>query len=231
MKIFLTVVLLLHIGSGFTALLTGGIASMAAKGGTAHRRSGKWYFWSMTGVFVTATLLGVLKQNAFLFMVGFFSYYLVARGYRVLYLKGLNRSQQARALDWFISGTAFLFGVGLLGWAVYQYTQNIGFWPVPLVFGLISAGFALADARLYRNGPKDKGHWLVGHIASMGGGYIATWTAFIVTNNRFLPAVVAWLLPTVIGGALIFYSIRKYAPKKPNGKADVQEGMAETMAK
>lgn len=210
MKTFLTVVLVLHIASGFTALVAGGIASLTRKGGKGHRSAGKWYFGAMTGVFITATLLGVFKGRAFLFMVGFFSYYLVARGYRALYLKGLGRSQKATRLDWVISLTAALFGAGLVIWAIDQYNKGFGFWPVPLVFGLISIGFALADIKLYVKGPTHKQHWLVGHIASMGGGYIATWTAFIVTNNRYLPNVVAWLLPTAVGGFLIFYSIRKY---------------------
>lgn len=217
MKTFITLLLILHITSGFTALITGGIASATRKGGKGHRSSGKIYFWAMTGVFITACLLGVLKEKAFLFMVGFFSYYLVVRGYRQLYLKGLGRTQKATALDWSITGTALLFGIGLIVWAVYQYTRGIGFWPVPLVFGFISAGFALADAKLYIKGPTHKQHWLAGHIASMGGGYIATWTAFVVTNVRFLPPVIVWLAPTAIGTFLIFYSIRKYV--KPSQKA------------
>lgn len=215
MKTLLTVLLILHIASGMTALITGGIASFTRKGGKGHRASGKWYFWAMTGVFITATSIGILKNLAFLFMVGFFSYYFVVRGYRVLYLKGLGRSQKATALDWFISGIAGLFGLGLVGFAVYLFTKGNSFWPVPLVFGFTSAGFALADMRLYRNGPKTKQHWLTGHIASMGGGYIATWTAFVVTNVHFLPPVIVWLLPGLIGGIIIGRSIRKYTKKAP----------------
>ncbi|HVF97644.1 MAG TPA: hypothetical protein VM871_09995, partial [Flavisolibacter sp.] len=118
--------------------------------------------------------------------------------------------------DWFISTTAFLFGFGLVGWGIYQQRTGLSFWPVPMVFGLISTGFALADAKLYIKGPKGKQHWLAGHIASMGGGYIATWTAFIVTNIHFLPPVLVWLLPTVVGTVCIAYSIRKYV--KPAAK-------------
>lgn len=217
MKTFLTVLLILHIASGMTALVTGGLASLTRKGGNRHRRSGKVYFWAMTGVFITATAIGILKSLAFLFMVGFFSYYFVVRGYRVLYLKGLGRSQKARGLDWFISAVALLFGIGLIGFAIYLYTKSNSFWPVPLVFGLTAGGFALADIRLYRKGPKTKQHWLTGHIASMGGGYIATWTAFVVTNVKFLPPVIVWLLPGVIGGVIISRSIRKYT--RPKGGA------------
>jgi len=217
MKTFLLLLLVLHIAAGFTALITGGLASFTPKGGKAHRRSGRWYFRAMTGVFVTAIAISILKSLAFLFMVGFFSYYFVVRGYRQLYLKGLGRTQKAAGLDWFISGAALLFGLGLIGWAVYQKISGLSFWPVPLTFGIISAAFAIADAKLYLKGPKQKQHWLASHIVSMGAGYIATWTAFVVTNIKFLPPVIVWLLPTVIGTVFISYSVRRYVkPKDKN---------------
>jgi hypothetical protein len=56
---------------------------------------------------------------------------------------------------------------------------------------------------------KDRKHWLYTHIGNMGGGYISTWTAFLVVNIDFLPNIVVWLLPTVIGIPLIAYAIRK----------------------
>ena len=155
-------------------------------------------------------------------MVGFFSYYFVVRGYRQLYLKGLGRTQKAAAIDWFITGIALLFGLGLIVWAVYQQRNSIPFWPVPLTFGLISAAFAIADIRLYLNGPKDKQHWMASHIVSMGAGYIATWTAFVVTNIRFLPPVVVWLLPSVVGSVLISLSVRRYVKPKKAQKPVVQ---------
>lgn len=215
MNTLTTVLLILHVIAGFTALLTGGIASFTQKGGKTHRSSGKWYFWAMTGVFITAVAVSVLKDRVFLFMIGFFSYYFVVRGYRQLYLKGLGRSQKAATLDWFITGVALLFGISLITFAVLQQLNGISFWPVPAVFGLVSASFAIADARLYIKGPKIKQHWLAGHIVSMGAGYIATWTAFVVTNIKFLPPVLVWLAPSVVGSVLISMSIRRYIkPKK-----------------
>jgi len=213
MNTFTSVLLVLHIVCGFTALITGGIASFTRKGGKQHKSSGRWYFRAMTGVFITAVLIAILKNLAFLFMVGFFSYYFVVRGYRQLYLKGLGRTQRATALDWFITTVALLFGIGLISWAVYQLLNGISFWPVPLVFGIISASFALADIKLYVKGPKHKMHWMASHIVSMGAGYIATWTAFVVTNIRFLPPVLVWLAPSVIGTVFISYSVRKYIKK------------------
>jgi hypothetical protein len=210
MTSLMTILLIIHIAAGFTALVTGGLASFTRKGGKAHRRSGKWYFRAMTGVFITAVAIAILKNLAFLFMVGFFSYYFVVRGYRQLYLKGLGRTQKATPLDWTITGVALVFGLGLVSWAVYQLMNSISFWPVPMAFGIISASFALADSKLYIKGPKYKQHWMASHIVSMGAGYIATWTAFVVTNIKFLPPVIVWLAPSAIGAVLISYSVRRY---------------------
>jgi len=217
-----TILLILHVIAGFTSLITGGIASSTRKGGQGHRRAGKWYFWGMTGVFITAIAVSILKNLAFLFMIGFFSYYFVVRGYRMLYLKGLGRSQKAGALDWFITAVALLFGIGLVTWAVTQKLNGNSFWPVPAVFGIVSASFAVADARLYIKGPSFKQHWLAGHIVSMGAGYIATWTAFVVTNVRFLPPVFVWLAPSAIGSVLIIMSIRRHIKPKQKQKILIQ---------
>jgi hypothetical protein len=214
MQAFITVLLVLHVLAGMIALITGGFASFTKKGGKGHRRSGKWYFWGMTGVFVTAIAVAILKGLAFLFMIGFFSYYFVVRGYRILYLKKLGSTQKATPLDWTIMTVAMAFGAGLVIWAFWQLRSGNSFWPVPLVFGLTAAGFAIADIRLFVNGPASKQHWITGHITSMGAGYIATWTAFVVTNVNFLPPVLVWLLPSLIGSMLIAQSRRRYTRPK-----------------
>jgi hypothetical protein len=211
MKTLLTLLLVAHIIAGFAALVTGFIASITAKGKTRHRQSGRFYFWAMTGVFITATALGILRERWFLFMVGFFSYYLVVRGYRILYLKKLGSGQRAGWLDWSIVAVAMSFGASLVVWSLLGSPKALG--TVALVFGLICIGFAARDVQLFVRGPREKNHWIFGHITSMGGGYIAAWTAFVVTNVHFLPPVVVWLAPTVIGTICIVLASRKYRRK------------------
>ncbi|OLY94031.1 hypothetical protein SAMN05444008_110161 [Cnuella takakiae] len=208
MALLITLLLIIHIAGGFTALISGFIAAITQKGGPAHRKTGKIYFWGMTIVFITAISLGILKENWFLFMVGFFSYYMVVRGYRILYLKKLGAGQKAAPLDWAIAITAIHFGAALV---ISSLVHGLGgFNPVPFVFGALAISFAIKDVRLFLNGPSSKQHWLYVHIAGMGGGYIATWTAFLVTNIHFLPPVLVWLAPTVIGSTCIGITIRKY---------------------
>lgn len=211
MATFTTLLLVLHIIAGFGALISGFIASVTRKGNGRHRGSGKVYFWSMTGVFITAVVLGILKENWFLFMVGFFSYYLVVRGYRILYLKQLGKGQKATSLDWAVATIGGLFGLGLVVSGLLSLPNSIS--PVPMAFGLICTSFAAKDMQLFIKGPKEKGHWIFGHIAGMGGGYIATWTAFLVTNITFLPPLVVWLAPTAIGTVCISFAIAQWKKK------------------
>ena len=100
--------------------------------------------------------------------------------------------------------------MSLIGWSAYQHLHGISFWPVPLAFGIISIGFGFSDVKFYIKGAAYKQHWLAGHIVSMGAGYIATWTAFVVTNVTFLPPVIVWLAPAAIGSFFISYSVRRY---------------------
>ena len=208
MHTLINILLVLHIIGGFVALITGFIASITAKGKTRHRQSGRLYFWGMTVVFVTAIVIGIARERWFLFMVGFFSYYLVVRGYRILYLKKLGAGQSARWIDWGVAGIAMTFGLALLVWSFLGAPKGIA--PVALVFGVISMGFAARDIQLFVIGPKLKNHWVFGHITSMGAGYIATWTAFVVTNVHFLPPAVVWLAPTAVGTVCILLAERKY---------------------
>ena len=54
----LRILLALHILNGIVALICAPIALATAKGGRAHRRWGKIYFWAMAVVAVTALALG-----------------------------------------------------------------------------------------------------------------------------------------------------------------------------
>ena len=71
MQTLTTFLLIIHIVAGITALITGGIASFTKKGGKTHRKSGKWYFGAMTGVFITAIALAILKKPSFPVYGGF----------------------------------------------------------------------------------------------------------------------------------------------------------------
>ena len=211
MQTLFTIFLIVHIIGGMLALITGLIAMLTHKGGKAHRLNGKIYFGGMTAVFLTSIYMSIAHNNPFLLMVGFFSYYMVVRGYRILYLKKLGQGLIVPRLDWIIAAIGMFAGAALVIYGVragLMLHQTYGFVAIP--FGILSMSFAWSDIKLFTRGPKDKMHWWYGHIGSMGGGYIATFTAFCVVNVTFLPGLVVWLLPPFVGAMLITYTIAKY---------------------
>ena len=52
----------------------------------------------------------------------------------------------------------------------------------------------------------------------MCGSYIATFTAFALVNMRFLPLVLLWILPTVVGTIGITLTITFYRKRLDRGQ-------------
>lgn len=203
--------LVIHIAGGTIALITGLGAMLSKKGGKTHRTFGKIYFWSMTLVFVGALALAIGHHLTFLLMVAFFSYYMTVRGYRILYLKNLANGQKPNYVDWTITGVSGVFIVFLFFWGGYVLIRGEYMGIVGMVFGTTGSSFLYQDLKNFFGAPPEKMHWWYGHIASMGGSYIAAVTAFIVVNfyiGQF--NFVLWVLPGIIGGVLISRTIRKY---------------------
>jgi len=65
-------VLAVHILAAFTALASGAVAALSAKGSARHVRAGHRYFRAIIGVFVTAVALAAMRWHQ--------DYYLVAIG-------------------------------------------------------------------------------------------------------------------------------------------------------
>ena len=208
---FLSLALAIHIAGGTIALLSGLVAMLTLKGSKIHRLAGKIYFCGMTAVFVGAVIVAIGHRKDFLLMVGFFSYYMTVRGYRILFLKKLHHGQKASALDWFIIFVSALFILALLGWGLWGMTKGNGMAIVAFSFGAIGTSLLIGDVRKFISPPTDKMHWWYGHIASMGGSYISATTAFVVVNIE-LPQFqwILWLLPGLIGGIMIGRTIKKY---------------------
>jgi len=77
----------IHIVAGMLALGLAPAAMLTVKGGRAHRRWGKIYFWSMAVVAATAVSLGLWRPKIFLALLAVFSFYLAFSAYRALFRK------------------------------------------------------------------------------------------------------------------------------------------------
>lgn len=219
----------LHIAAGSSAFVFAPLALATRKGGKAHRRWGRVYFWAMSTVAASAIVLSAYRPILFLALVAVFSFYAAFYAYRVLGMKDRVRGAKVSWLDWAAAAVTFLCSLALAGFGAFRpaMVQNMGV--VSVVFGIV--GMALGAGRMYGflHPPNDRMFWWYEHLQGMMASYIAAWTAFsAVTLSRFVgpsfPLWVVWLWPTAIGvPAIALTSIhyhRKYDRPRQVATAD-----------
>lgn len=198
------ILLIIHIAAGMTCLASGVFAIITKKGGNSHAISGKIYFIAMFTVIGTALLLSLFRDNLFLLLIASFSFYMTWAGVRSIH----NKSLKASILDWFFLGTAVVTAAAMI------LTFNI----VLIVFGSLLTVNVFQEVTTFLKARKQQlentNQWLIRHIGMMLGSFIATTTAFLVTNvQNFEPAWLPWLAPTIVGSPLIAYYTRKTIKK------------------
>jgi uncharacterized membrane protein len=217
-------VLILHIISGTIGLLSGTIAMVLKKTGKLHKTIGKTFFYAMVGVFVTSVYMSIAKNNLFLLMVGFFSFYSSATGYRILYLKKLGQIKIApKFIDYVIGFTGLLAGIAMLVITILVFIKANMFGFVTLTFGGISIWMGYEDFAKFQYPPTQKLHWLESHGMRMAGAYTATVTAFIVVNINSPYQWVFWILPTFIIIPIAQTTVNSYKKKPSKIKVLVQQ--------
>lgn len=210
MEQLFTILLVIHIIAGSIGLFTGTMNIIRKKGDKLHKSMGKFFLYSMLVNGFAGLFMSIIHNNQFLLIIAVFSIYMVSTGQRYLSLKQLNKGQKPQIIDWILSLSMLLFGIGFLLFGGYLVFNTNYFGTVLLVFGMISILMVLQDFKNYQGKNHIKNFWLLVHIQRMVGGYIAATTAFLVVNNTLLPSVVAWLLPTVILTPLIIKWSIKY---------------------
>lgn len=202
--------LYLHIAAGFTALIIGLVAMFAPKGQTLHNKSGLIYFWAMVVVAITSTIISLRSTpiNLFLLVTGIFSFYLIFTGYRSTIIK--NKAPQL--VDKFVTAVMLCTTLAMISLAAYDWFNGTGRLTIILgIFGSIGGVLAIADLLLYRNGLDHPREWLLRHLGRMLGAYLATFTAFAVTNlTAWMAPILLWTLPPVIGAVSIIFATRYY---------------------
>jgi hypothetical protein len=201
---------MLHIACGTIALFVAPAAMLTLKGGPAHRRWGKIYFWTMAVVAATAMVMALYRPILFLALLAIFSFYFAFRGYRSI----LRKREGPALMDWV---GALLTLAGSLGLIVVGIHPPAGqFLPAPVVsitFGLLGAEISGADIWRFIRPSTGRNAWWYSHMGGMLGSYIATVSAFSAVNFYFLPIAIRWLWPTVIGVPGIFLWIASYRRK------------------
>jgi len=200
--------LVIHVVSGFMALMAAFAAIAVAKGQAKHRLFGKIFLYAMTGVMLTAIPLAISKNNLFLFLIAIFSYYLAFSGWRY----AVNRDGQAKRIDKAASYIMLLAALFMLTTGSVQQSLASFERIILMVFGLIGAISSVSDLRTYANKSAKGKVRIAKHLGAMFGATVATVTAFSVTNIH-LPPLVVWLAPTVIFIPIIVWWKRRVLSK------------------
>jgi uncharacterized membrane protein len=210
-----SVLISLHVAGGVAGLIAGSTSAIAIKGAKVHRASGKVFFYGMLIASLSALAISWLPghKSIFLFAVGGFTLYMIAAGYRIVFVKR-STVMTAGVPDYIIPVFGLCFGLFLLMLAVDSIFSSNIFGVVPGVFGIICMSFAVLDIRFMRGKQQNKKLWLAIHISRMMGALIASYTAFLVVNIHIQQQWILWLLPTALGGLLLRYFMQKYAAKK-----------------
>jgi hypothetical protein len=201
MEFVYKICLVVHVISGFSALLFGIISIISKKGLKIHRISGLLFFYAMILVSSSAIIISLMKSNNFLFHIGVFAVFMNYSGYRSIQ----NKNLLANPMDWIVLLIALINGVFMV------LTMNT----ILVVFGIINSILVFDDLKLFIKAMRKieipKKAWLGRHIGMMLGAYISTFTAFLVVNiQNVQPAWIVWLLPTFLGVPLIFYFTKKF---------------------
>lgn len=194
-----------HIVAGSIAIIACNGALCTKKGQTRHRIFGRYFFYAMQGIFVTAIPMSILIANPFLFCIALFSFYLAWSGWRF----ALRKKLPASSFDILISTLMLLVSISMVALAIWHWEGDSYQSIVLLVFGLLGGKFSASDLLLFKKSNYPPHERLTGHVRSMIGGTIAVFTAVLVVNVHLKPEWVVWLLPSVVFSPLIVYWVRR----------------------
>ncbi len=206
MNIFETL-LFIHIAFGSLSLLFGTYILSTKKGGKKHKTIGTAYFFAMLTTAIVALPLSYIHPNYFLFIISVFTSYMLLSGRR--YIRKTS-TENIKVFDWLLSIVMLIFALLFIGLGVFYILKGNFFGIVFVVFGSIGLLFVYQDYINFNGKSNIKNFGLTTHLQRMIGSYVASVTAFLVVNNKILPAIVAWLLPTLIIVPLIIKWTRKY---------------------
>jgi len=199
------ILLSIHILAGTIALLFAALAVSSEKGKKLHVLSGRAYFWSMVGIFLTAIPMSIINSNLFLFLIAIFSFYLAFAGMRF----AKNRKGIATTIDWIAVILMILSGLGMWALAVIYFINDNSQYITLLVFGFIALALGYGDYRSHKNKTAIGKERIAKHLTNMMAGTIAVVTAVLVVNVNIEPIWIWWLLPTAVITPIIFYWNKK----------------------
>jgi hypothetical protein len=128
-----------------------------------------------------------------------------------------------------------------VGYGIVQLVSGSSAGLIAVVFGCLGSVFTVRDLRHFVRPPADRHAWWFLHMSNMLGAYIAAVSTFSAVNFNFLPDLIRWTWPTVVGtvGIVIWtaYYRRKFdsngrdRPSAARGPASPSAYQRNTMVK
>ncbi len=201
----LRLVTLLHVTAGTFVLVVAPIAMLVGKGGRRHRRAGLAFCAGMIAVLVTAAGMWQSHGHLFLLFLDAVSAYLVFVGYRTIVRRRRRlASAKADVADALAAVVAVACALALATLAAAAHTPLMHELAVVLAaLAILAATFAALDAKALAERRQSKLGSLLMHLSAMIGAYISAVTAFVVINAHGVPMTLRWLVPSVVGTAVI----------------------------
>lgn len=197
-----SILLAVHIASGFAALAAALVAASVKALGLPHRwhvLAGRVFVAGMFGIFLTAVPLSLIGGILFLLLVAILSLYLAIAGWR----EAVRHRSRGAWIDRVAPIAMILAGTAMAGWGVLGLVAGNFGGIVLLVFGAIGLLVSIEDLR--RIGRRVEGRARIAHhMSRMMGATIAVVTAFLVVNVHFEPGWIVWLGPTMLLTPVIF---------------------------
>lgn len=208
--------LILHITTGSIGLITGTAVIIAEKGKNLHKFLGKVFYLSMLSAGFSALALSVIKSNNFLLILGVFTIYLVWGGNSYLYYSKhkLNGPRKVDLALFFLMLISIIIFIVL---GILLAKKGNTFSIVYFFFSFISIRFLQKDYYFFKDKNRNYNKSISMHLQRMMGGYIASTTAFLAVNVKYIPFEIPefiwWILPTLVFTPFIIKWSKKYSSK------------------
>lgn len=205
-------ILLIHTITGIIIFISGLLQILLKKGGKIHKILGNVYLYSWFVVLISGAYLG----GFLITIVGIFGFYFALTGSRIGKLK--NSGITIFEKSTFIFGG--LLAIVMLGYAINLFIKGSkSYWIIFAVFGGIFTFVTVQDIFKYvllkplKKQIYGQLDWYFEHFTRMFISFIAATTAFVSIQDLFGNTTLNFIMPTIIGTIMIFFSTKFYKKK------------------
>ena len=196
----LDITVVIHGSIGVVCMVSGLLALLAKKRAGRHPKSGRVFSVSLALLFVAILPNLIVKQNAFLFGIGWLAVYAAIVGWRALLRFQKRIEPGPSTVDYTVSGLSVLSSAGLTAYGVWAFLETGNTLALVCVgFGFLGLSLVKEERRRWKRPPSPK-VWLGVHIGMMMGAFSAAVTAFFAIQlSGKLGSLewVVWVAPSV----------------------------------